>query len=214
MFRDYWDLLRPRSRGVTLAAAAGEMDSLDVFESGSYTVVLSRDARLTEIREALHGLPSGKRMEVDVPKAKIFAAYKKLYPGWHIAICVWEGHVEAEPILWWYDPMPEYKDRHFLPGLDAHDGRPPDLGAEVRADHTLIIGVAADDHRAGNAGEVVQSASTHLRKWLPDTVRGSQVEERLPNGDWVLPKDGWDWRNEIERIHLTPRVQPPGVAAA
>lgn len=212
-FKEYWDIVRPRSRGMNLskgAPVAAAAAPLDVFDSGSYTVLLCRGARLVEIREALASLPEGKRIELDTQKAKIFNAYKKLYPLWHIAICVWEGHVEAEPILWWYDPMPEYVERHFLPGLDAHDGTPPRAGEWVDVDHTVLVG-----HPDGfDASSAVLKAPEHLRKWLPANVFGEEMGGERTNGDWVFPKNGWTRRNSFDRIMHKIRAAPPGAEAS
>jgi hypothetical protein len=215
-FKDYAYLVQPRSRGVDLnegvAVAAGPADSLEVFESGSYTVLLSADLSLVALREAMNNLPADKRIELDLAKAKIIRAFKKLYPGWHIAICVWSGYMEAEPILWWYEPMPEYVGNHFLPGLDAHDGNPPQVGADVEVDHTLLVGAPPDrryEDAGGNAQEVVAKTPEHLRKWLPTNVFGTPYFGKMRNGDWVVPKDGWAYGSPNYET-LTKHVAPPG----
>jgi len=33
------------------------------------------------------------------------------------------GYVDAEPLLWWYEPSDE--ENLFIPTMDAHDGGPP-----------------------------------------------------------------------------------------
>ena len=217
VFKDYWDLLRPKTRGLYLGgpAAADAFDALEVFNSGSYTVLLTKQVNLTQLREAMVELPADKRIELDLQKAKIFSAYRKMYPDWHIAICIWNDHVEAEPILWWYDPMPGYVDKHFLPGLDAHDGQPPDLKVAVGVDHTIVVG-APSTERLGwnNAERIVAKAPEHLRKWLPTHVYGHEVNGQLRNGDWVFAKDGWTSENSAERVLVAERVSPPGSEVA
>jgi len=212
-FKEYEDLIRPRSRGAMMktlrAAAAGEFDSLDVFESGSYTVLLTRQLNLTGLREAMAALPEAKRIELDARRARIFSSYRKLYPEWHIAICIWTDQItKAEPILWWYEPMPEYVDRHFLPGLDAHDGNPPDPGLKsVRVDHTLVVGTSGGNV---DARGVVEKAPEHLRKWLPTNATGGLFQDRqMRNGDWAIPKDGWTMDSGNYQA-LRSRVSPPG----
>ena len=213
VFKDYWDILRPRTRGMSkgVAVAGGLDDSLEVFDSGSYTVLLTKQVGLTDLREAMAKLPPDKRIELDLQKAKIFSAYRKFYPDWHIAICIWNGEVKAEPILWWYDPMPEYVGSHFLPGLDAHDGSPPRFDGAVAVDHTIVVGAPSERPGWSNADKIVGRAPPHLRKWLPSHVFGEEIGGQLRNGDWVLPKDGWSGTNSFDRVVTAPRVVPPGV---
>jgi hypothetical protein len=214
VFREYEECLRPKTRGWSkgVAVAAGPMNDLQVFESGSYTVLLTKDMNLTALREAMATLPEGKRLELDVAAAKVFSSFRKLYPDWHIAICIWEGEIEPEPLLWWYEPMAEFKDKHFLPGLDAHDGNPPDPSIKsVALDHTIVVGAPKlEERHYDNAMSAVEKAPPHLRKWLPTNVFGSLLHNKQArNGDWVFPKSGWD-HNAAQRRFKAPRVAPPG----
>jgi len=212
LFRDYEDIVRPRTRGGMskgFAVASAGMDDLQVFDSGSYTVLLTKQVNLTGLREAMESLPADKRIDLDLAKAKVFSAFRKLYPDWHLAICIWNGKVEAEPILWWYEPMPEYVDNHFLPGLDAHDGNPPDPSLKsVPIDHTLITSIKPT-REWENAVSTVEGAPEHLRKWLPRHVDGVLLHgQQARNGDWVFPK------NLDNNFRLGgKRVPPPGYVA-
>lgn len=215
VFHEYEKLLRPRSRGLSkggVAVAGSLTNDLQVFDSGSYTVLLTKQTNLTALRLAMKELPPEKRLELSLSQAKIFSAYRKLYPEWHIAICIWDGYVAAEPILWWYEPISSFVDRHFLPGLDAHDGNPPDPSLKsVPIDHTIVVG-APGTRQEDNATEIVTKAPEHLRKWLPTNVFGALLHhQQARNGDWVLPKKGWDHSNMGARIRK-PRIAPPGYA--
>lgn len=212
IFRKYEDVVRPRSRGMSKGIGVASLghDSLEVFDSGSYTVVLTRQFDLERLRDVLAALPGDKRLDLGLPQMRVFHSFRKLYPEWHLAICIWNGTVEAEPILWWYEPMPEFVDNHFLPGLDAHDGNPPDPGLKsVPIDHTLVAGIRPT-RGYENADDVVAAAPEHLRKWLPLHVVGELLHgKQARNGDWVFPKD-------IDAgFHLGgKRVPPPGYKAA
>lgn len=212
VFRKYEEVVRPRSRGLSkgLGPASAAVDSLQVFDSGSYTVVLTKQVDLERLRDVLADLPEDKRLDLRLPQMKVFHSFRKLYPDWHLAVCIWNGTVEAEPILWWYEPTPEFKDNHFLPGLDAHDGNPPDPSLKsVPIDHTLITSIAPTrDWR--NADDIVDGAPEHLRKWLPRHVTGTLMHgQQARNGDWVFPKNidnGFQLGGK--------RVPPPGYNAA
>jgi hypothetical protein len=108
--------------------------------------------------------------------------------------------------------MPEYVDNHFLPGLDAHDGNPPDPSLKsVFVDHTLLVGAPSTRSR-DNAEEIVAKAPEHLRKWLPTNVFGDLFEDRqMRNGDWAIPKKGWDHGSPNYKA-LRQRISPPGYA--
>lgn len=186
-FAQYAELVKPRRRGGLTKGLDVDCFSfgIEYFESGSYSVLLTHRADLAEIQAALDQFPADKRIVWDAAKTKVLESFQETYPGWHVAICVWAGEVDAEPILWWYEPMPEFVDHHFLPGLDAHDGQPPDLNAEVEVDHTLIIGV----DNGYDASRIVAEVPEHLRKWLPSKVGGGVLSGYQKNGDWRVPKN-------------------------
>lgn len=211
VFRRYEEIVRPRDRGMTndLGPATAAPDGFQVFDSGSYTVVLTRQSDLKRLQEVLEGLPADKRLDLGPQQMKVFHSFRKFYPEWHLAVCIWNGTVEAEPILWWYEPTPEFKDNHFLPGLDGHDGNPPDPSLmSVPIDHTLIAGIATT-RGWRNADNVVDGAPEHLRKWLPRHVTGVLLhDQKARNGDWVFPK------NLSKPQFGGSRVPPPGYRAA
>jgi hypothetical protein len=201
----YAEAIRPRDRGMTRGSTPRGLVSLgvQVFERGSYTVVLACNANVTEIRRALDALPEGKRPAISDGLIESFA---KLYPGWHLAICCWSGHIKPEPLLWWYEPV--FNDV-FLPGLDAHDGGPPDLLAHVSTDHTLVVGYAGNrapsrsipvgtprglsDFRPQGPGEIA-SPGTRLHpdaaQLMPTAITGEVSVGRLVNGDWWADESG------------------------
>lgn len=182
ILKEYASRLRPRTRGRSVVASAGG-GSFDVFTSGSYTVVLTKNLSISGLKEAMAQVPEKFRIEIDLKTAKWFTKYKNLYPGFHLALCFWDGEVEAEPMLWWYEPLEEYRERHFIPGLDAHDGNPPRSGP-VKVDHHITLGTVFGE----NCESVLDMAPEHLRKWLPKRAVGYHGYTILPNGDWDLPR--------------------------
>jgi hypothetical protein len=127
------DLAKP-IREMNLAASAGNRGlSAEVFDVGSYTVVLAK--RPEDAVVAIGQLPPDKQPKLN---REIFNAYAQWYPGWHIALCCWDGKIEPEPLLWWYEPLDP--KTLFYPTLDAHNGRAPSLGRDVKRDHTLLVG--------------------------------------------------------------------------
>ncbi len=194
---------RSMSRGLTLSAKS----AAEVFDSGSYTVVLASDA--TAIPEAIDRVPAHRRPRLH---PELFDAYGLWYPGWSVALCCWDGTIEAEPLLWWYEPLPEFVHRHFLPGLDGHDGRVPDPSGGADVDHVIVVGSHERDHLP-LAREILDSVPSSIGRFLPVNVRGGRIHRRMANGDWVLPKKGWTYGNAHELVNTT-RSLPPGFRLA
>lgn len=161
-------------------------DTLQIFESGSYTVVLTRN--VLAIPAALTQVPEQKRPQVS---EAFLIGYERRYAGWQVAICCWNGHLEAEPLLWWYEPRPENEQRIFIPTMDAHDGLGPKPGP-VQVDHSLIWG-----HEDG-------LYSPHFRRPLPQSIRelmprrmsGSRLNGYMDNGDT------WASAGNLERVAI------------
>ena len=163
---------KPRSSDRGGAASAAS-----VFDVGSYTVVLAEKAGA--VVAALSRVPPEKRPAAD---PRLLAAFEEHYPGWPLALCCWRGSVQPEPLLWWYEP--KFPDRLFAQALDAHDGGPPDLGAKVKVDHYLAFG--AKNFRGGAEVWFYQQIPPEVQNLLPDTVWGTRIHAKLPNGDFWL----------------------------
>jgi hypothetical protein len=151
-----------------------------VFDVGSYTVVMAAGA--AAISAALDQVPAEKRPP---DNNAMFAAFEEHYPGWPLAVCCWNGEIEAEPLLWWYEPLDP--DWIFAPALDAHDGGPPKLDADVEVEHYLAFG--ASKYSLGNrlgyfSRRDVPEAVLGLLPW---SVHGTRVEGKMPNGDFWVP---------------------------
>ncbi|HXX70384.1 MAG TPA: hypothetical protein VEK07_24600 [Polyangiaceae bacterium] len=60
------------------------------FDKGSYSVALAESAN--DLVAALDYLTPGRR---PMANGEIFAAYDRFYPGWKMALCSWEGTIDA-----------------------------------------------------------------------------------------------------------------------
>jgi hypothetical protein len=171
----------------TVAADAAQRltptQSVEVFDSGIYTVVLASDA--SAIPLALHRVPRPKRPAVsDV----LFTWYARQFPGWPVALCCFDNRDarHATPMLWWYEPLfPEFL---FAPAIDAHTGNPPDLDDAVEVDHRVVLGATRSG--AGMPVEYSDPLPAELRSLLPACVVGTSYSRVLmPNGDFVATVD-------------------------
>lgn len=174
-----------RSRGLTKGF---RMDSLSdsrgfqVFESGSYTIALSDTPQ--SMRLALEQVPAAKRPNIP---GSFLASLAQLYKDWPMAICCFNGNLEApEPLLWWFKPR--FKHALFAPAIDAHDGNPPDPNVQVSRDHTLAFGSYQSQRPLDHAllDEIQQVPAEHQWLFVPSVI-GTKVLTPTGNGDFSLP---------------------------
>jgi hypothetical protein len=204
ILKDYSDAVRAHhtrlSRGFSKNfLGALPDDRVQVFDKGSYTVAMADDAK--SLTAALGRIPDNKRPAVN---AEIFAAYDRLYPGWKMALCAWDGTIEAEPLLWWYEP--KNAGLLFLPALDAHDGNPPKLASQVDLDHTVVVGSVM--------GSVPEAFEVHFREEIPEHLRPF-VATKILGQEWtkrVKLKNG-DFSVRVSNMRAINRIDPPGAAA-
>ena len=154
------------SRGITKAL---------VFDVGSYTVVLA--TRAEDAIDAISEVPTEKRPKLN---REVFKAFSEWYPDWPIAICCWNGAIQPEPLLWWYEPLDP--KNLFYPAVDAHDGKAPDLKKDVKRDHTLIVGSTI--HPFGIHSRV--SDLGPAKGFISDSVWGRALEGADFNRDFTV----------------------------
>lgn len=149
-----------------------------VFDVGSYTVILAN--KVTQIPEALKRVPKNKRPVISV---KFLIEFNKLYPNQPIAICCWEGYIEAEPLLWWY--IPNNKDKFFIPTMDAHDGNGPKKDSSVWVDHIINVGSTIAFH-SDFPISYENELSDQLKELLPNFAYGVKITGKYKNGDMFI----------------------------
>jgi hypothetical protein len=163
------------------AISASARDAL-VFDSGSYTVILAEN--MSQVPKALTQVSDDKR---PILSYRFMMGFQKLYPNQPLAICCWKGSVEAEPLLWWYEPKD--KSTLFVPTMDAHDGNAPDVEAVVKTDHIISVGsnlLGATYSRQYNRVNYKSQLSDQARQLLPDYVYGTELPGRMVNGDMFV----------------------------
>lgn len=156
------------------------LNAAQVFDVGSYTVVLAENTN--QIQDALKRVPENKRPTIS---DEFLAGYGALYPNQPVAVCCWDGTIEAEPLLWWYEPT--WKGELFIPTMDAHDGNAPNVRANVKADHMISVG-SADNSRVGHHHPVFykDQLPDNVRELLPNFVYGTQIKQSVQNGDMFV----------------------------
>lgn len=157
-------------RGMTLGAKS----VAQVFNVGSYTVVLADNVK--QIPEALERVPADRRPTVS---KNFLKGYGTLYPKDPIAVCCWNGSIEAEPLMWWY--VPRDRTELFIPTMDAHDGEAPVRGMEVSTDHIISVGSVGPTN--GYEVRYTEDLPQTVRDLLPSHVHGHKLPHYMENGD-------------------------------
>lgn len=182
---DIGEATRMRSFSAKLSKGAGPAAAgvAQVFDSGSYTIVLAD--HVAQVPEALKRVPADKRPEITT---QFLIRFGLMYPKQPVALCCWRGTLKSEPLLWIYEPSnPEIL---FVPTMDAHDGGPPDLEAMVQADHVISAG-----SRIVEVGSPVNytdltktggSIPSEFDGLLPSQVRGYKINRMVKNGDMFI----------------------------
>lgn len=166
---------RAFTKSAPIAVAAGTASLAQVFDVGSYTVILA--SKVSQVPEALKRVDASRRPEVTT---QFLLHYGRLYPDQPVALCCWNGSIEKiEPLLWWYEP--KNPDVLFIPTMDAHDGGPPDLNAEVKTDH--IISVGSSIALSGDQVRYSEELPSVAKELLPLKVHGHRVPFNIQNGD-------------------------------
>jgi len=163
-----------------------------VFDIGSYTVVLASHVKY--VPEALLKVPKHKRPDIPI---RFLFQYGKLYGHKPIAVCCWDGQIEAEPLLWWYEPI--NNKSLFIPTMDAHDGNPPNIDAIVKMDH--IISAGSSNVPNGISVKYTDSIPEKIAEILPTKVHGTKMDYQIKNGDSFIDLDLV--RNKRYGAHIT-----------
>ena len=207
-------LAPPRARAMHFSQkmAPGGAPAIQVFDTDIYTVVLARNAK--DIPAALSMVPAEKRPAIN---SAIFNAYSRWYPKWTFALCCFNTtkKTSARPLIWWYQPM--HPDELFFPAIDAHNGNPPDLSAQVAVDHALAVGSrlvkfedgASASNQPSEQWKMVNytdnSIAPDVQELLPQKIMGEIYHGLLPQGDFVFKT-----RDVRSGKYVMTRALPPG----
>lgn len=157
-------------------------DSFQIFKSGNYTVVSASHAGL--LSKAIENL--NKKMQPKLSDDIIYAYYD-WYPKekWKMTLFIWSGQdqMESDPVLIKYKPS---DDSHlFLPGLDGHNGKRPNLRYAIRRDHTLIVG-----HKSLKNNIPLYFSNQNAKDIFPSNFDGFRIKENDANCDWLVSTKG------------------------
>lgn len=162
--------------------------SVEIFKSGNYTVILAENG--SDIPNALKQISENERPNI---RQDLCDTLTKYYPGWWMACCIWSGNakIKNHPILWKYTPI--NKNYLFMPGLDSHDGGPPDVNKLIKRDHTFIVGREPEEYSSFNS--ILNKLPTHLKEVMPKNFFGKKNSRNCEqNCDWFVKSDGSDQR--------------------
>ncbi len=189
--KDIRSALTPRSRGGLLGSDSARRGSksieVRIINFDVYTIVIAKNAGAMRKALASDAVPADRRPALN---ADMIKAYTKWYPGWAIAVCCFNNAdaKEAKPLLFSYEPSKQANpDDFFVPTLDAHDGKVPNLTARVDVDHTVFV---ATKDMASNRATTVHYRDTGMApgiaEVLPKAVMGKVLRGEMINGDIIF----------------------------
>ena len=193
--KDIRSALTPRSRGGLLGSDSVRRGSKSVqvriINFDFYTIVIAKNAAAMRKALASDAVAADRRPALN---ADMIKAYTKWYPGWAIAVCCFNNAdaKEAKPLLFSYEPSKQANpDDFFVPTLDAHDGKVPNLSARVDVDHTVFV---ATNDMASNRATTVYYRDAHsapgiapgIAELLPKAVMGKVLRGDMINGDIIF----------------------------
>jgi len=189
--KDIRSALTPRSRGGLLGSDSVRRGSKSVevriINFDVYTIVIAKNAAAMRKALASDAVAADRRPALN---ADMIKAYTKWYPGWAIAVCCFNNAdaKEAKPLLFSYEPSKQANpDDFFVPTLDAHDGKVPNLSARVDVDHTVFV--ATNDMSSSRATSVYYRDSAialGVAELLPKAVMGKVLRGEYNNGDIIF----------------------------
>ena len=155
-----------------------------VFDVGSYTVILAKN--VNQIPEALTRVSENKRPKIS---NQFLEGFGKIYPNQPVAVCCFDGTIEAEPLLWWY--VPKNEKVFFIPTMDAHDGNAPKLSEAVQTDHVISTGFLSNSENsvASEVNYTDRKIPDEIRSLLPTHVHGGKLGSKYKNGDMFINKE-------------------------
>lgn len=172
---------RSRRRSASFSKSMMLGNSCDealVFDVGSYTVVLADSVE--KVSAAMNRVTEKKR---PIISEEFLIGYGKLYPDQPIAVCCWNGSIEAEPLLWWYEP--KNSEVLFVPTMDAHDGKSPNVEMNVYTDHNISAGSSVYSSSADQVN-YSEELPAHVVGLLPSHVHGTKIQRSMKNGDMFI----------------------------
>lgn len=179
-----------------------------VVSYGAYELVLASSARLIE--GALAAVSNAMRPRLN---SDLLDWYDRQFPDYSFVLACFNNRERRadHPIMLWYEP---FDPRHiFVPGLEAHDGTPPEIGSEVPRDFTVIA--ATSTMQGGEQVSYTENVSD-LGAWVPSRVVGFRTKSMQdPNMDFRFPIEavdqgvtGEDLYNEAARLAGVPLREP------
>lgn len=178
-FKSFIDSICESTKMLTLGESRGISKRVSMFDIGSYTVLAVDDLN-SDISEALNLVPENKRPKVNKEVLDSFAVN---YPGWKLVVCCFDGNIDPEPLLFWYEPL--YKEVLFAPTMDAHDGKAPTRN-NVKVDHIVCFGSTINP--TGVLTITYQdNIPEDVKSLLPVAAVGQKFNETMINGDFFYP---------------------------
>jgi len=176
-------------------------DAVTVHEYGDYTTILAQGP--ADILEAIEQVRPDRRPQRTDRLEQMVYFYMAMFPKDSFSLSCFSGQVEpTHPIAVSY--RPRRPEMLTAPGLDGHDGNPPEIGQLMQRDFT--VGFAVEGVTTGMP--VHYYGSTGSEAWAPTSVAGFVDNRPLAhNLDYAVLKS--DLREGYTGYRLASRLVEP-----
>lgn len=185
--KDIRSAIMPRTRGDSdgLLSFSTRSKSVRIIEFDIYTIVIAENAGAIAKAIQSDAVSPSRRPALN---PEIIEAYTRWYPGWAIAVCCFDNNEaqEGKPLLFSYEPSKQDPEYFFVPTLDSHDGKVPNLTGAVEVDHTIFVATADMKDSLGPSVYYSDDIAPTILERLPRKVVGKQLRGSLRNGDIVF----------------------------
>jgi hypothetical protein len=168
--------------GAAPSEATAAAEPIIIIKFDIYDIVLAKHA--PDCAAALQQIDPAKRAEIN---PEIFDVFDQWY-GCPVALCCFKNsdRGEAKPIAFTFEPL--HPDKIIVYTLDGHNGRAPLLDAVVPLDHTVFVGSYLNQTEGAQV-TYTDHAPSNLQPYILDRVMGTEISEKLENGDIMFLAD-------------------------
>lgn len=174
--------------------AQAPKSTFDVHAIGIYHHVwLYPGFTIGEMDQAFSRVPAEKRPRIDQSWYQFIAKY---YPGFSLLVSCFNNTQPGKEMII-FRARPDFKllsatfstPVAYICTVDAHNGEPPNMHANVAMDHQIAVGTNdPQGNRRWRPVTYTDLVPPDWQKFLPTYLIGREYQNiQLPNGDFVVP---------------------------
>ena len=209
LLRNIHDAVKKPVEAVPIAETAGRYGGgghgIYFLKFDIYDIIVAQNAQ--DLPSALSQITEGKRPKIN---DDVFDALQDWYQC-PIAVCCFNTLQtgESSPLAFTFQPLDP--GNLLVYTLDAHDGKPPNVGRTVHLDHTIFVGsYLTDKEKCATIKFSDKNMAADLRPYVLDHAMGMTVSDYMQNGDFIFDTEAVR-RGQFEGLRMAPPHAPAGL---